>query len=167
MTNTWQWFWTLVGLLVYILVLVFLYFYEPFAELFNLVVHGLSYNNAIFWAGVIIAIIGFCWFHWRAYRLHIVKQRSVERMVFSSLTGSTFTAILLSASAALQAVQLLAVHLLQPGYVLDATFGKRLIALIALVILTGLFCILYWLLKSVLGSTAAPSIAPGAMAERS
>lgn len=166
MTSPWQWFWALVGLLVYILVLVFLYFYEPFAELFDRVVHGLSYGNAIFWAGVIIAIIGFCWFHWRAYRLHIVKQRSVERMVFSSLTGSTFTAILLSASAALQSVQLLAVHLLQPGYALDATFGKRLIALIALLILTGLFCILYWLLKSVLGAGSASPIAPAAVAER-
>jgi hypothetical protein len=79
MMNTWQWFWTLVGLLIYILVLVFLYFYEPFAELFNLVVNGLSYSNAIFWAGVIIGIVGFCWIHWRAYRLHIVRQRNVER----------------------------------------------------------------------------------------
>lgn len=166
MTNPWHWFWTLVGLLVYILVLVFLYFYEPFAELFDLVVNGLSYNNAIFWAGVVIGIIGFCWFHWRAYRLHIVKQRSVERMVFSSLTGSTFTAILLSASAALQAVQLLAVHLLQPGYALDATFGKRLIALIALLILTGLFCMLFWLLRSVLGAGSVAAIAPGAMPDR-
>ena len=62
----WQWFWTLVGFIVYIIVLIFLYFYEPFADLFNLVVYGLSYSNAIFWAGVIIGIVGFCTFHWRA-----------------------------------------------------------------------------------------------------
>lgn len=145
--NGWQWFWTLVGFIVYIIVLIFLFFYQPFEDLFNIIVHGLSYENAIFWAGVIIGIVGFCTFHWRAYRLHIVQQQSVESMVLSSLRGSTFTAILLSASAALQAVQMLCVHLLQPGYALDGEFGKRLAAVLALVILTGLFCIIFWLLK--------------------
>ena len=46
----WQWFWTLVGFIIYIVVLVFLYFYEPFERLFSLVINGLSYQNAIFWA---------------------------------------------------------------------------------------------------------------------
>ena len=156
--NGWQWFWTLVGFIVYIIVLIFLYFYEPFKDLFNLVVYGLSYSNAIFWAGVIIGIVGFCTFHWRAYRLHIVKQKSVESMVLSSLRGSTFVAILLSASAALQAVQMLCVHLLQPGYAIDGAFGKRLAAVLALLILTGLFCIIFWLLKIIRApKSAAPS----------
>lgn len=147
--SVWQWFWTLVGFLTYIIVLVFLYFYQPFEDLFTAVIHGLTYRNAIFWAGVIIGIVGFCAFHWRAYRLHVVKERSVEAIVMTSLQGSTFVAILLSASAALQAVQILAVHLIQPEYALDAAFGKRLLALIALLVLTGLFCIVFWLLKSV------------------
>ena len=147
--SVWQWFWTLVGFLIYIIVLIFLYFYKPFEDLFTSIIYGLTYQNAIFWAGVIIGIIGFCAFHWRAYRLHIVKERNVEAIVMTSLQGSTFVAILLSASAALQAVQILAVHLIQPGYALDATFGKRLLALIALVILTGLFCIVFWLLKHI------------------
>ena len=60
--STWQWFWTLVGFLIYIIVLILLYFYKPFEDLFNVVVHGLSYSNAIFWAGVIIGIVGFCVF---------------------------------------------------------------------------------------------------------
>ena len=147
--SVWQWFWTLVGFLIYIVVLIFLYFYKPFEELFTSIVYGLTYSNAIFWAGVIIGIIGFCVFHWRAYRLHIVRERNVEAMVLSSLRGSTFVAILLSASAALQAVQILAVYMVQPGYALDAVFGKRLLALIALLIITGLFCIIFWLLKSI------------------
>jgi len=163
--SVWQWFWTLVGFLIFIIVLIFLYFYKPFEELFNIVVNGLSYSNAIFWAGVIIGIVGFCAFHWRAYRLHLVRERSVESMVLSSLRGSTFIAILLSASASLQAVQILAVHLVQPGYALDATFGKRLLALIALVILTGLFCIVFWLLKSIRPAGSA-SPAGGPASER-
>ena len=142
--NGWQWFGTLVGYIVFIIVLIFLYFYRPFEDLFNLVVNGLSYQNSIFWAG---PIIGFCTFHWRAYRLHIVQQQSVESMVLSSLRGSTYIAILISAVAALQAVQILVSGLIEPGYSLDAAFGQQLGATVALIILTGLFCLIFWVLK--------------------
>ena len=143
----WQWFWTLVGFIIFIIVLIFLYFYQPFEALFRIVVYGLSYDNAIFWAALIIGIIGFCIYHWRAYRIHIVQQHSIESMVLSSLKGSTFIAILLSGGAALQAVQILCVYMLQQGFSIDAGLGKRLAAMIALVVLTGVFCIIFWLLK--------------------
>ncbi len=145
----WQWFWTLVGFLVFIIVLIFLYFYQPLEDLFNLVVYGVRYDNVIFWVALSVGIIGFCGYHWRAYRVHIVQQNSVESMVLSSLRGSAFIAILLSSGAALQAVQILCVYLLQEGYVLDAGFGKSLAAVVALVILTAAFCIVFWLLKIV------------------
>ena len=47
----------------------------------------------------------------------------------------------------LQAVQILCRHLLSPDHALDVDFGARLGAVIALIVLTGLFCILFWLLK--------------------
>ncbi len=143
----WQWFWTLVGFIIFIIVLIFLYFYQPFDDLFTLVINGLGFDNAIFWVALIIGIVGFCVYHWHAYRVHIVRQHSIESMVLSSLRGSTFTAILLSGGAALQAVQILCIYLLQEGYTLDAEFGKRLAAVVALVVLTGVFCIIFWLLK--------------------
>ena len=143
----WQWFWTLVGFLLLILVLIFLYFFQPFEDLFTLVLNGVSYSNAIFWVALIIGIIGFCTFHWHAYKVHIVQQRSVESMVLTSLRGSTFTAILLSGGAALQTVQNLCVFLLQNGYSFDSNFGKRIAATIALVTITGIFCVIFWLLK--------------------
>ena len=68
-------------------------------------------------------------------------------MVLTSLRGSTFTAILLSGGATLQAVQNLCVYLLQNGYGLDSNFGKKIAATIALVIITGIFCVIFWLLK--------------------
>ena len=61
--------------------------------------------------------------------------------------GSTYTAILISAAATLQTVQILCASLIQPGYRLDIVFGKQLGATVALVVLTGLFCLLFWLLK--------------------
>ena len=143
----WQWFWTLVGFLLLILVLIFLYFFQPFEDLFTLVLTGVSYSNAIFWVALIIGIIGFCTFHWHAYKVHIVQQRSVESMVLTSLRGSTFIVILLSGGATLQAVQNLCVYFLQNGYAFDSNFGKRIAATIALVTITGIFCVIFWLLK--------------------
>ncbi len=151
----WQWFWTLVGFIVYIIVLIFLYFFQPFEDLFSLVINGLSYDNAIFWVALIVGIIGFCAYHWRAYRLQIVQHNNIESMVLISLRGSTFTAILLSAGAALQSVQILCVYLLQNDYALDERFGKRLAAVIALVLLTGAFCIIFWFLKVIRQSARA------------
>ena len=99
----WQWFWTLVGFVLFIVVLIFLYFYQPFEDLFTLVVRGIGFDNVIFWAALIIGVIGFCAYHWRAYKIHIVREGSIESMVLSSLKGSTFVAILFSGGAALQA----------------------------------------------------------------
>ena len=145
----WRWFWTLVGFIIFIVVLVFLYFFQPFEELFTRVLNGIGYDNAIFWAVVIVGIIGFCAYHWRAYRFHIVQQQNIESMVLTSLRGSAFIAILLSAGAALQSIQILCVYLLSDGYALDEGFGTRLVSVIALVLLTGVFCIIAWLLKSI------------------
>ena len=144
----WRLFWTLVGFLAFIIVLIFLYFYQPFEELFTLILHGLTFDNSIFWIALIIGIIGFCSYHWRAYRLYVVQRGSIETIVLSSLRGSTFVAILLSAGAALQSVQSLCVYLLRQGEV-DSGFGSHLAAAVALVLLTAVFCIIFWLLKIV------------------
>ena len=69
-------------------------------------------------------------------------------MVLSSLRGLTFTAILLSGGATLQAVQILCAYLLDVG-ALDGEFGRRLGAVVALAIMTAVFCVLFWLLKVV------------------
>ena len=141
----WQWFWALVGLVVYLIVLILLYYSAPFEALFTLVVNGLGYTNVVFWAAVVVGIAGFCGYHWRAYRVHVARQRQVESMVLSSLKGSTFTAILLSGGATLQAVQILCVWLLDTG-ALDGEFGRRLGAVVALAIMTAVFCVMFWLL---------------------
>ena len=151
----WNWFWTLVGFVLFIIALIFLYFFKPFEELFTLVIRGIGYHNVIFWVAVIIAIIGFCAYHWRAYRVHLAHSHGFEAMVLTSLRGSAFAAILLSAGAALQSVQILCVYLLGADYALDAEFGNRLAAVVALVILTGAFCIAFWLLKLVRPAASA------------
>ena len=78
----WKWFWTLVGFLLLILVLVFLYFFQPFEDLFTLVLNWISYSNAIFWVALIIGIIGFCTFHLDALRLNPTPYPSVNKKTF-------------------------------------------------------------------------------------
>ena len=143
----WQWFWTVVGFILFIIVLIFLYYYAPFEQLFVLVLNGIGFSNVIFWVALIVGIVGFCVFHWHAYRLHVARQHSVDVMVLSSLRGSTFIAILLAGGAALQSLQILCVYLLGDGELVDAEFGARLGAVVALVVLTAIFCIIFWLLK--------------------
>jgi hypothetical protein len=145
----WHWFWTLVGFLVYIIVLIFLYFFKPFEDLFTLVINGLAYDNAVFWAVVIVAIAAFCAFHWRAFRIHVSQQGRIESMIMASLRGSTFTAILLCAGAALQAVLVLCNYLLQGGYALDGEFGRRILAVLALIALAAIFGVIFWLLRAI------------------
>jgi hypothetical protein len=150
----WRWFSLLVGYVAFIVVLIFLYFYKPFEDLFTLVLNGVGYDNAVFWVVLIIGMIGFCAYHWRAYRIHIVQRRNVDSMVLASLRGSAFIAVLLSAGATLQSVQILCLYLLQNGYTLGYELGARLAAVLALVVLTAAFCVIFWLLKVVRSAPA-------------
>jgi hypothetical protein len=143
----WRLFWALVGYVAFIVILIFLYFYKPFEDFFTLVINGLGYDNAMFWVVLIAAIVGFCAFHWRAYRLYIVQRRSIDGMVLASLRGSAFIAVLFCAGAAVQSLLILCAYLLQPDYSLGTEFGSRLGAVVALVILTVCFCLIYWVLK--------------------
>ncbi len=119
----WRLFWALVGYVAFIVILIFLYFYKPFEDFFTLVINGLGYDNAMFWVVLIAGIVGFCAFHWRAYRLYIVQRRSVDGMVLASLRGSAFVAVLFCAGAAAQALLILCAYLLRPDYTLDVEFG--------------------------------------------
>ena len=153
--SRWWLFWALVGYVAFIVILIFLYFYKPFEDFFTLVINGLGYNNAMFWVVLITAIIGFCGFHWRAYRLYIVQRHSLDGMVAASLRGSAFVAILFCAGAVAQSLLILCTYLLQSDYSLGAEFGERLGAVVGLVILTIIFCLIYWVLKIIRQPAAA------------
>jgi hypothetical protein len=151
----WRLFWALVGYVAFIVVLIFLYFYKPFEDFFTLVINGLGYDNAMFWIVLIAAIVGFCAYHWRAYQLYIVQRHSVDGMVLASLRGSAFIAILFCAGAAVQSLLILCVYLLQDSFTLGSEFGARLGAVVALLILTVIFCLIFWVLKVIRQAPAA------------
>ena len=151
----WRLFWALVGYVAFIVILIFLYFYKPFEDFFTLVINGLGYDNAMFWVVLIAAIIGFCGYHWRAYRLYIVQRHSIDGMVLASLRGSVFIAILFCAGTVAQSVLILCSYLLQSDYTLGVEFGSRLGGVVAMVILTVIFCLFYWVLKVIRQSAKA------------
>jgi hypothetical protein len=109
----------------------------------------------MFWIVLIAAIVGFCTYHWRAYQLYIVQHHSLDGMVLASLRGSAFIAILFCAGAAAQSLLILCAYLLQSDYTLGAEFGERLGAVVAMVILTVIFSLIYWVLKLVRQSATA------------
>jgi hypothetical protein len=76
-------------------------------------------------------------------------------MVLASLRGSAFIAVLFCAGAAAQSLLILCAYLLQSEYSLGAEFGERLGAVVAMVILTAIFCLIYWVLKVIRQSLAA------------
>ncbi len=145
--------------MAFIVILIFLYFYKPFEDFFTLVINGLGYDNAMFWVVLIAAIVGFCAYHWRAYRLYIVQRHSVDGMVLASLRGSAFIAVLFCAGAAAQSLLILCVYLLRSDYSLGAEFGHRLAAVVAMVILTVVFCLIYWVLKVIRQASSASASA--------
>ena len=155
----WRLFWALAGYVAFIVILIFLYFYKPFEDFFTLVINGLGYDNAMFWVVLIAAIVGFCAYHWRAYRLYIVQRHSVDGMVLASLRGSAFIAVLFCAGAAAQSLLILCVYLLRSDYSLGAGFGRRLAAVVAMVILTVVFCLIYWVLKVIRQASSASASA--------
>jgi hypothetical protein len=104
---------------------------------------------------LITALIGFCAYHWRAYRLYIVQRHSLDGMVLASLRGSAFIAVLFCAGAAAQSLLILCSYLLQGDYTLGAEFGERLGAVVGLVILTIVFCLIHWVLKVIRQPAAA------------
>jgi hypothetical protein len=81
-------------------------------------------------------------------------------MVLASLRGSAFIAILFCAGAAAQSLLILCAYLLQGQYTLSE-FGSRLGAVVAMVILTVIFCLIYWVLKVIRQSVASGTVDTG------
>ncbi|MDH4247969.1 MAG: hypothetical protein OEW39_09135 [Deltaproteobacteria bacterium] len=153
----WQWFWTLVGFVAYVLALMFLYFYEPIRVLFMRVAYGIQFNNIVLWVSAITGIIGLVGYHWHAYRVHIVHGNSMDLMILTSLKGTIFAAIVLSGGATLQAAQDLGIFIIGNGQVIHADFGGHLVSVFLLTFLTALFYFVYWIVTHIpIGQNTSP-----------
>ena len=142
-------FWTvLVGVVI---LLIFLYFYQPFQDYLNTAIPNIHFSNVLFWFASLVGVIAYAVAHWQSFRHNIFKaatELDVEGLVYDTLQIAILVAVVFAAGATLQAVEMLGEHLVAGGPVIDAAFGGRLLSIVLLVILAILFYLLHQLVRA-------------------
>ena len=143
-------FWIL--LVGVVILLIFLYFYQPFEDYLSAAIPNVHFGNVLFWFASLVGVIAYAVAHWQSFRQNIFKaatELDVEGLVYDSLQIAILVAVVFAAGATLQAVVMLGEHLMGGGPVVDAAFGRRLLSIVLLVILSVLFYLLHHLVRAV------------------
>ena len=142
-------FWiVLVGIVI---LLIFLYFYQPFQDYLSAAIPNVHFSNVLFWFASLVGVIAYAVAHWQSFRQNIFKaatELDVEGLVYDTLQIAILVAVVFTAGATLQAVEMLGEHLVAGGPVIDASFGRRLLSIVLLVILAILFYLLHQLVRA-------------------
>lgn len=136
--------WT--GLIGIAILLIFLYFYQPFETYLAANIGYINFHNIVFWFASLVGVTGYAFAHWQAFRQHIVRSKAelqVGALVFDTLQIAILTAVIFTAGATLQAVEILGVYLIERGPIFDRVFGAKLLAIVLLVIAAVLFYLLH------------------------
>ncbi len=142
-------FW--IGLICVVIILIFLYFYKPFEVYLVANIPNVHFNNVIFWFASLVGVIGYAIAHWQSFRAHIfrnVASLEVDALVFDTLQTAILIAVIFAAGATLQAIEVLAEHLMNRGPIIDPVFGEKLLAIALLVVLAILFFLLHHLVRA-------------------
>lgn len=134
-----------------VILLIFLYFYQPFEVFLDKSVRGISSTTIIFWFASLVAVLGYAVAHWQSFRQNIfrgVTSLEAEGLVFDTLQIAILIAVIFFAGATLQAVGILGEHLINRGAIIDPVFGRRLLSIILLVILAVLFYLLHHVVRA-------------------
>ena len=143
-------FWIL--LVGVVILLIFLYFYQPFQDYLSAAIPNVHFGNVLFWFASLVGVIAYAVAHWQSFRQNIFRaatELDVEGLVYDSLQIAILVAVVFAAGATLQAVVMLGEHLMGGGPVVDAAFGRRLLSIVLLVILAVLFYLLHQLVRAV------------------
>ena len=134
-----------------IILLIFLYFYQPFEEYVSQGIRHIRSDNVIFWFASLVGLIGYAAAHWQTFRRNVwrsVTDLDVETLVFETLQVAILIAVILCAGATLQAVVMLSEHLITGGTIIGSAFGDRLLSIILLVILAIVFYLLHQVVRA-------------------
>ncbi len=142
-------FWiVLVGIVI---VLIFLYFYGPFESYVSDSIGEIRARNVIFWFAALVGAVGYAIAHFASYRRTIFRRAGeidADSLVFDTLQITILIAVIISAGATLQAVELLGEHLIKQGAIIDPVFGRRLLSVVLLVILSIVFYLLHLVVRA-------------------
>ncbi|MDH3234715.1 MAG: hypothetical protein OEQ29_14440 [Alphaproteobacteria bacterium] len=139
---------TLVGIAI---LLIFLYFYQPFEKLVSDSIRGIAASTIIFWFAVFVGVIAYAIAHWQSYRQHVfrdVKELDAEGLVYDTLQIAILVALILCAGGILQVIEMLSEHLINRGTIVDGGFGRKLLAIVLLVIMAIGFYLLHRMVRA-------------------
>lgn len=142
-------FW--IALIAIIILLIFLYFYAPFETFIKGSIPNVHFSNVIFWFASVVGVIAYAISHWQSFRRNLMRQVSsldVSTLVFDTLQVSILIAVIFCAGATLQAVAMLAEHLMGDAPIIGPRAGENLLAIVLLVIMALLFYLLHHLVRA-------------------
>lgn len=141
------WFW-LIALIIF---LIFLYFYDPFETYLTENIPNIHFSNILFWIASLVAVIALVVSHWQSFRQHIIQsttELNVSGLVFDTLQIGVLVAIILCAGAILQSIEMLAESMISRDQTMGGGIGKRFVSIVVLVLLTVVFYLLHYLVRS-------------------
>ena len=89
--------------------------------------------------------------HGQSYRQNVfrnVKELDAEGLVFDTLQIAILVALILCAGGILQVIEMLSEHLIRSGSIVDPAFGRKLLAIVLLVILAIGFYLLHRMVRA-------------------
>lgn len=142
-------FW--IGVVAIVIGLIFLYFYQPFEKFIIDAIPKARFSNVIFWFASTVGVIAYVVAHWSSFRQNLSSQIAsldVTTLVFDTLQIAILIAVIFLAGATLQAVAMLALHLMGDSPLIGAGLGQNLLAIVLLLVFALLFCLLHYLVRS-------------------
>lgn len=157
-------FWiTIVALVI---VLIFLYFYPPFEAYLAAAIPAIRFTNVIFWFTSVVGIVAYVIAHWASFRQYLSAQATsldVTSLVYDTLQISILIAVIFLAGATLQAVAMLALHLMGNAPLIGSGLGGNLLAIILLLILALMSYLLHHLVRAFRSGWTTRRAPPGAV----
>ncbi|NKW71526.1 hypothetical protein HGD85_00725 [Rhodobacteraceae bacterium R_SAG10] len=141
------WFW-LIALIIF---LIFLYYYEPFETYLTENIQNIHFSNILFWIASLVAVLALVVSHWQSFRQHIIQsttELNVSGLVFDTLQIGVLVAIILCAGAILQSIEMLAESMISREPTMGGGIGRRFVSIVILVLLTVVFYLLHYLVRS-------------------
>jgi ABC-type xylose transport system permease subunit len=148
-TSKRQQFWA--AIIAVIIILIFLYFYRPFETYLLAQIPSIHFSNVVFWFATVVGILTFALAHWQSFRTEIfrnVADLNAEALVFDTLQAAVLAAVIFCAGGTLQAIEILSEYFVDRGPIFDAAFGRRLLAIILLVVLALIFYLLHFVVRA-------------------
>src|SRR5271154_6978928 len=148
-TTKQQQFW--IWIVAAIILLIFLYFYRPFETYLVAHIPFIHFSNVVFWFASLVGTVAYAFAHWQSFRSEIfrnVTELNVDALVFDTLQAAILAAVIFSAGATLQAIEVLSEYFVNRGPIFDAAFGLKLLAIVLLVILALIFYLLHYVVRA-------------------